>query len=98
MISMNVKLHLKNHCIETEAKKKLKNLIDFYFESSNNQNSILYRIELLQQFIKESDFPKLRASDEKFSGAIESIVCIYRDNKNNINFSIDPVKIDKNEV
>ena len=79
-----LKLHLKDHCIETAAKKMLKSLTDSYFDSDNDNGAILSKIELIQEFIKTSDFPRLRAGNEKLSGTVESLVTISRDSGNRI--------------
>jgi len=89
MASVVIKLHLKNHCIETAANKQLKSLTGQYFESSGSDDEILEKIELLQEFIKESDFPGLRAGDERLSGIVELFVNISRDSSNNFILSVE---------
>lgn len=89
MNSTGIKLHLKNHCIETASKKELKRLTDTYLESTDSPDDILKMIELLQDFIKQSDFPALRAGDERLSGIKESIVKISRGESGNIIINIE---------
>ncbi len=89
MAPVVLKLHLKNHCIRTAAKKYYKVLIDQYFENIGDVDEILMKIELLRDFLKESDFPRLRAENEKLSGAVESFVNISRDDGANFILSIE---------
>ena len=78
---VHVKLHLKDHCIETAAQRELKRVIDQYFSFNGDlSDEMAGRIELLQEFLMKSDFLKIRSSDERFSGILESYV-ILRKNK-----------------
>lgn len=83
-----IKIHLSGHCIETGAKNEFRRLMDEYFDSNDPQAGIENRLELLREFIEKSDFKKLRASDERLSGEIETDVLIQRDvsGKITINF------------
>ena len=78
-MSIRIKLELKDHCIETVAKRELKRLIVLYFEDDESTFEIVNRIEILQRFLNESDFPTLRSSDIRLSGDVESIVYISQD-------------------
>ncbi len=89
MPPLNIKIHLKDYCIETGIKKKLKELTYSYLEGYDEENSILQEIELLQEFIKQTDFPGLRTSDERLAGIRESFVTISRDSLNNIRLKIE---------
>ena len=80
MKTLSIKLHLKDHCIETAAKKKLQYLTDQYFNAKDDPDILLKKIELLKAFIEKSDFPKLRSGDVRLSGTIEVFVRIYLDN------------------
>ena len=75
---MTIKLHLFKHCIETEAKNKFKSLMDQCFNSEEIDDKLKDQVEIIRQFIKESDFKKLRASDKRLTGEIESDVIIKR--------------------
>jgi hypothetical protein len=79
-----VKLHLKDHCIETEAKRELRRLMNIFFESDNPPADLIESIDILEKFLTRSDFPSLRSSDMRLSGDIESIVCITTDEEDNI--------------
>lgn len=74
----NVHLHLKNHCIETASKKKLKTLMDQYFEDDGSAD-IEEQILILQEFMEQSDFSSLRSSDNRLAGEEEAKVRLYRD-------------------
>ncbi len=85
----SINLFLKDHCIETGAKKELKRLMDQYFEDPDSPDALLEKIELLRRFIEESDFPALRASDERLSGISEATVRISLDETDNFVFEFD---------
>jgi hypothetical protein len=84
-----VKLHLKDHCIETEAKRELRRLMNIFFESDNPPEDLIESIDILEKFLTRSDFPSLRSSDMRLSGDIESIVCITRDEEDNLRVSFE---------
>lgn len=77
MKRLSIKLHLKDHCIETAAKKKLRDLTDQYYNTENVPDILLQEIKFLQTFIEKSDFPRLRSEDERLSGTQEIFVRIY---------------------
>ena len=74
-----VKLHIKNHCIETSAKQEFKRLMDNYFESDNGTESIEENIEILREFIEKADFARLRSSDPRLTGEVESVVYLNKE-------------------
>ncbi|MFW5861166.1 MAG: hypothetical protein ACOCWZ_02865 [Spirochaetota bacterium] len=76
MIS-NVHLHLGGHCIETASKKKLKTLMDQYFEDDAPED-VEEQIRILQEFMEQSDFSSLRSSDNRLAGEEEANVRLYR--------------------
>ena len=85
-----VTLHLHDHCIETEARRELKRLMDLYFESDDEcPEEIEEQIEILEKFLSRSDFPALRASDERLSGIIESVVRISIDEHDVVQLRIE---------
>ncbi len=81
MKTAGIQLHLKGHCIETAAKNEFHRLMDDYFTSSGDRVDpfIEEKLELLREFLDESDFPGLRASDERLAGVREGTVQIVRD-------------------
>lgn len=76
-----VKLQIKDHCIETAAKHEFKRLMDDYFEADadNETDSIEENIEILREFIEKADFARLRSSDPRLTGEIESVVYLDKD-------------------
>lgn len=75
-----VNLSLHRHCIETAAKMEYRRLMGDYFASDTTRSAeIEDKIALLKEFVESSDFPALRASDERLSGTIDSRVTLYRD-------------------
>lgn len=87
-MSVRIKFHLKEHCIECAAKRELNNLMNECFSQSSVSKDIEEKIELVRRFLTESDFPKLRGSDERLSGIIESSVCIYMDENDQLKVEI----------
>jgi hypothetical protein len=77
-MNVTVSLHIKNHCIETEARNEYNRLMDTYFSTDDIEGALDEKIELLRDFLENSDFPKLRSSDERLAGAFESEVVIKR--------------------
>ncbi len=73
-----MELHVGDHCIETASRKKLKQLMDLYFEDSGPAD-IEEQILVLQDFLEQSDFAALRSSDSRLSGEEESRVWLRRD-------------------
>lgn len=83
-----VKLQFKGHCIETAAKQEFKRLMDKYFESDNGIKSMEKNIEILREFIEKVDFARLRSSDPRLAGDIESVVYLKKeDNEIKLIFS-----------
>ncbi|MBN1498106.1 MAG: hypothetical protein JXA07_15140 [Spirochaetes bacterium] len=83
-----VKLHIKNHCIETEARREFSRLMDTYFNTDDVEGELDGRIELLRDFLENSDFRALRSSDQRLSGERESDVVITRCEKGSINLEV----------
>ncbi len=88
VMSVKIKLHVKDHCIECAAKRELNDLMHAYFSKSDTSKDTEEKIELIRRFLTESDFPKLRGSDERLAGIKESSVCIYTDENNELKVEI----------
>ncbi len=73
-----VNIHINSHCIETEARNEYNRLMDTYFSTDDLEGELDDKIELLREFLENSDFPKLRASDMRLSGGQKSDVVIKR--------------------
>jgi hypothetical protein len=87
-MNIAVKLHIKNHCIETEARNEYSRLMDSYFSTDDVEGELDDKIELLRDFLEKSDFPKLRSSDLRLSGGRESDVVISRSGQGSINLDV----------
>ena len=81
-------LHIKNHCIETEARREFSRLMETYFDTDDVEGELDGRIELLRDFLENSDFRALRSSDQRLSGERESDVVITRCEKGSINLEV----------
>ena len=79
VMPVKINLNLGGHCIETEAKKKLKDLMDEYFSMDDPEGEIDFKIDLLREFIEKSDFRKLRTGDIRLDGEKEALVVLSRD-------------------
>lgn len=90
-MSVMIKFHLKEHCIECAAKRELKALMDSCFENSEISKNIEEKIELVRRFLTESDFVKLR-TDERLSGLVESFVYISTGENNEVKIEITCVQ------
>jgi hypothetical protein len=55
-----------SHCIETTAREEFWNSVNRYMESSQEDEKIEERIELLKAFLESMDFKKLRSQSEKY--------------------------------
>ncbi len=81
IMQVSVSLHLKNNCIETEARNEYNRMMERYFETDDIEGELDVKIELLRDFIEESDFRTLRSSDYRLSGGMESNVIIKRNER-----------------
>ncbi|PKL35451.1 MAG: hypothetical protein CVV44_21840 [Spirochaetae bacterium HGW-Spirochaetae-1] len=83
-MTMKVALHIKDHCVETEAKNELKRLMDRYFSEDDVEGVLEDQIEILREFIETSDFSGLRSSDPRLSGDTESTVVLQKNGQGKI--------------
>jgi len=70
-------LTLRGHCIETTAKERLKNLIRQSLVG-NPDEKILQEIEFLSDFIKNTDFKRIRSQYPEYDGRTEIIIRITK--------------------
>ncbi len=70
MYNVTVILSTDGHCIETAAKIELRRITDRILQSCSDSidNESERKIELLQQFLRNTDFNALRASDDRLAG------------------------------
>lgn len=57
-------------------------------ENSEDEYILVEKVELIQKFLLKYNFQKLRASDERLSGSIDSEVVIFRDKNGLPDFKI----------
>lgn len=68
---MEINLELKNHCIQTEAKKKYEKLMSKYFKKGNSDRNLSIleeQIEGLKYFLEHADFGYLRTTYSFLNG------------------------------
>jgi hypothetical protein len=67
---MNIKLSLKNHCIQTEIKRQYNKMISEYFNAgpSDKKDMIENKIDLLKHALEDLDFEWLRSSYPQLRG------------------------------
>ena len=53
--------------------------MDQCFDSDEIDDDLKEQIEIIREFIENSDFKKLRASDQRLTGEVESDVIMKRD-------------------
>lgn len=84
-----VTLHVEEHCVETAARREFKRLLDEFFTAAGGPDPALEeKIAILREFIEESDFAALRASDARLSGLSKSTVRLYRRVDGSVRMSI----------
>lgn len=81
MKKTSVILKTGGHCIQSSAKNELSRITVIILNSEEGSVplEIMERYELLEEFLKYTDFSRLRASDERYSGIIPGICIIVRD-------------------
>ncbi|MCK5784731.1 MAG: hypothetical protein KAH06_09795 [Desulfobacterales bacterium] len=71
---MEIHLFLKNHCIQTGAKKEYERLLSSYFGNtcSENEKSVIEaKIDVLKFFLENADFPFIRGNYQELCGTCE---------------------------
>jgi len=83
MSAIEIKLHTGIHCIETEAKKRLRELTVCLLETEDDTRvaELAAELELLREFIETADFNSLRSSDARLAGIRPGTCTICRDNQ-----------------
>ena len=72
---VSVRLKIKNHCIETAAKKKYNELVSYLIKEGNPEKE--KELDIILNFLKKADFRKLRK--QGYDGSVEKIVEIFED-------------------
>lgn len=81
MKKVSVLLKTGGHCIQTAAKNELRRITDLILESGDDNipSPAAEQVELLTEFLMNTDFNRLRASDDRFAG-ITGAECILERN------------------
>ena len=82
MREISVELHTGLHCIESAAKNEFRKITGILLDNDDESSSeyLEQQLELLREFIAESDFNSLRACSTVFSGEVPG-VCLLKRNK-----------------
>jgi len=81
---MNIKLNLRQHCIETEIKKRYHQSVSQYFSSDKNKDELEEQIEMLKTALEQFDFPRLRSKYPEFAGHSDAEVFLSKDLQDHI--------------
>ncbi|HOK02000.1 MAG TPA: hypothetical protein PKX79_05595 [Spirochaetota bacterium] len=78
-----VTLYTGEHCIETSAKNEFKSLTEKLLTCDDEKECEVLgaKLELLRNFLENSNFNELRSSDERLAGIIPGYCIIHRDQK-----------------
>lgn len=98
---MNIKLSLKNHCIETEIKKQYNRSVSQYFSSreTGEKKNLETRIALLHHALETLDFGYLRNRYADLHGQSMADVELGADPSDNLHLAINGKAIDaKNQI
>jgi len=74
-----IKLNLKEHCVETAAKKALQEFMSEYLKNGDEETG--KKIEFLREFLMTQDFRKIRAERPELSGGKDVDVLIIKEEK-----------------
>ena len=79
-----IKLDLRNHCIQTEAKRIYNQGIAQYFNSDSDKIQLEVQIEMLKTLLETCDFPRLRSKYPELAGHSHNEVALATDQRNRI--------------
>lgn len=72
---MRIKLNLSKVCIETASRQLYNRSLSKYFKAGNREKPELERvIEILVQFLEQTDFKKLRTEHVELRGGTPSLI------------------------
>lgn len=63
-------------------------MMDLFFQNRHAPEGMEGRIDPLARFAAESDFPRLRAGDERLAGGLEAMVLLSLDSSGTIRIEI----------
>ena len=76
---MKIKLNLKNHCIQTEVKRRHEAAISRFFKSGKDTDAIEAELVLLEKALAAFDFAHLRSRWPALSGGDDCPVFLVSD-------------------
>ena len=90
---MRIKLDLRNHCIETELKKKHNQAISQYFKKKSPDRHLEQQIENLETALKSLDFGYLRKEFPALAGHHDDEVVILFDKEKEPSIMINGIQV-----
>ncbi len=89
-----IRLDLRHHCIETEAKKLYNRKVGQYFKAEQGRGLLEAEIELLKNVLETFDFGRLRSAYPVLAGKSDCAVAIKLAKPNNLVIIIDDKQIE----
>lgn len=80
MKKVSIQLKTGSCCIQSAAKRELRRIsLEILYSAEENVSPVLSeQFELLEDFLKSTDFNKLRASDGRFAGIKDGLCILHR--------------------
>ena len=92
---MNHKLSLKQHCIETEIKKRYNSFISEYFRTGDREAPELEEtIEMFREALETLDFGNLRSRYPELRGNSDADAALFKDEAGRLYININGVDIE----
>ena len=92
---MNHKLSLKQHCIETEIKKRYNRAVSDYFKAGGHDAQDLEeKIELFSEALETFDFGSLRSRYPELRGNSDADAALHKDEAGRLHININGVDIE----
>ena len=78
-MDVQIKFNLKDHCIETEAKRLLDKKTRVALQEEEIDKDLENEILFIHEFLKTQNFPSLRTKHPKLAGGIQGFALVYKD-------------------
>jgi len=85
----SIPLDLRDHCIETAAKRLYNRKVAQYFKAAKNKPRLEAEIEMLKAVLETFDFGRLRSLYPALAGKSDCSVAIKLDKQKNLVIMID---------
>jgi len=89
-----IRLDLRRHCIETEAKKLYNRKVGQYFKAEQGRGLLEAEIDLLKVALETFDFGRLRSAHPMLAGKSDCSVAIKLAKPNNLVIIIEDKQIE----